>query len=79
MGAWDLEVRIEKLREKMIESALRLGIGHPCVYELSVELDKLHNEWQKSCQQAKFDRIYVYPKQIKQAKETADEIYRTVV
>jgi hypothetical protein len=79
MGAWDLEERIESLRVKMVESALLLGIGHPAVYELSVELDNLHNEWQKNWQQSKQDRNYrrTHPKH--QIRESLDEKYRTVV
>lgn len=79
MGAWDLEERIENVRIKMVESALLLGIGHPVVYELSVELDKLHNEWQKNWQKTKYERNYVLARQKQQIKEAADEKYRTVV
>ncbi len=43
----DLEEAIEALRRKMEMTALDLGIGHPSVYQLSLELDQLHNEWMK--------------------------------
>lgn len=79
MGAWDLEERIEKLRVKMVESALLLGIGHPAVYELSVELDNLHNEWQRNWQQTKQDRNYIRTRPKHQVKESLDAKYRTVV
>jgi hypothetical protein len=79
MGAWDLEERIETLRAKMVESALLLGIGHPAVYELSVELDNLHNEWQKNWQQSKHDRNYMRTHPKHHIRESLDEKYRTVV
>jgi hypothetical protein len=79
MGAWDLEERIEKLRIKMVESALLLGIGHPAVYKLSVELDNLHNEWQKNWQQSKQERNYMRARPKHQVTESLDEKYRTVV
>lgn len=40
---------MEVLRRKMEVTALDLGLGHPNVYELSQELDELHNQWQKEC------------------------------
>lgn len=40
-----LEEQIEATRKKMEDTAKVLGIGHPKVYQLSVELDQLHNEW----------------------------------
>lgn len=42
-----LEEEIEAVRKKMEDTAQHLGLGHPKVYQLSVELDRLHNEWQK--------------------------------
>jgi hypothetical protein len=79
VGAWKLEERIEQLRIEMVESALLLGIGHPAVYELSVELDKLHNEWQRNWQQSKQDRTYICTLPKQQIQESMDEKYGTVV
>ncbi|WP_241154349.1 aspartyl-phosphate phosphatase Spo0E family protein [Staphylospora marina] len=42
-----LEHRMEMVRRQMEETAGQLGIGHPAVYRLSLELDRLHNEWEQ--------------------------------
>jgi chromosome segregation ATPase len=42
-----LEEKIEVLRKKMEETAMQLGISHPKVYQLSRELDHLHNQWER--------------------------------
>lgn len=36
-------MQIERLREKMVHTALRFGFNHPLVLEYSQELDKQHN------------------------------------
>ncbi|MBD1370900.1 aspartyl-phosphate phosphatase Spo0E family protein [Hazenella sp. IB182357] len=46
----DLEEQIEGLRMEMEDTAMRLGLGHPKVYQLSLELDRLHNLWEKEKQ-----------------------------
>ncbi len=79
MEVWDIEEQMEKLRAKMVESALKLGIGHPYVYELSVELDKVHNEWLKGWKQTKLKQMYMSSGHIKQINETVDDGFCTVV
>lgn len=79
MEVWELEKRMEELRKKMVELALKLGIGHPDVYELSVELDKLHNEWQKDWQKLKLNKMYLRSEQISHLQEVVKDGYYSVV
>ena len=54
-----LEKRIEVVRKQMEEAALLFGIDHPTVYQLSIELDELHNEWQRQAKEQK--EIHIRP------------------
>jgi hypothetical protein len=56
-----LEEKIEAVRKRMEETALRLGIGHPKVYQLSRELDLLHNQWEQENAKSKENKNNVYP------------------
>lgn len=71
-----LEEKIEATRKKMEDTAKVLGIGHPKVYQLSVELDELHNEWHQ--RHNRNSSFYTYHKSIVHAKEES-LYYRTVV
>ncbi|MEK4799691.1 aspartyl-phosphate phosphatase Spo0E family protein [Thermoactinomyces sp. FSL K6-2592] len=42
-----LKDQLEKARKRMEEAADRFGLNHPAVYELSRELDELHNLWEQ--------------------------------
>lgn len=50
MVAWihTLKDKMESTRRKMVETAMTFGLNHPKVYELSLELDSLHNQWEKA-------------------------------
>jgi hypothetical protein len=54
----ELEEQIEAIRREMEQVAIHQGITHPQVYQLSLQLDKLHNQWQK--QQTKESREPAY-------------------
>jgi hypothetical protein len=53
-----LEEKMEAIRKEMEEAAKMWGLGHPEVYELSQELDALHNLWEKECVKKKVEKIY---------------------
>lgn len=56
-----LQEELEKVRKRMVEAADCLGLNHPMVYQLSLELDKLHNKWEKELFNKKeTDRIYQF-------------------
>ena len=46
-GGPALKEKIENARRRMEEAASHLGLNHPEVYELSRELDELHNLWEQ--------------------------------
>ncbi|MBA4542079.1 aspartyl-phosphate phosphatase Spo0E family protein [Thermoactinomyces daqus] len=56
-----LEDKIEAVRKRMGETALRLGISHPKVYQLSRELDLLHNQWEQENARSEKNKSNVYP------------------
>ncbi|MDQ0416572.1 hypothetical protein J2Z48_000739 [Croceifilum oryzae] len=73
-----LEEKIEVVRLQMEETAKIMGIGHPIVYQLSVELDQLHNEWHRMCG-GKRKNIYKIRKNHIHVKEcSAIEMYQYV-
>lgn len=53
-----LEERMEAVRKKMENTAMVLGIGHPKVYQLSRELDQLHNQWEQEKAKSKQEKVY---------------------
>jgi hypothetical protein len=53
-----LEEKMEAIRKEMEDVARMWGLGHPEVYELSQELDVLHNLWEKECAKKKAEKIY---------------------
>ncbi|MGA8941357.1 MAG: Spo0E family sporulation regulatory protein-aspartic acid phosphatase [Thermoactinomyces sp.] len=63
---------LEKVRKRMQEAADCLGLNHPKVYQLSLELDKLHNMWEKELFTKKdSDRIYPFCSPMSTVKERA--------
>lgn len=73
-----LEQRIEVARRKMEDNAMVLGLGHPKVYQLSQELDRLHNQWEKEYgfEQRHLHERYMYePKSI----HGNEAVYKIVV
>lgn len=73
-----LEEKIEVVRKKMEDTAKVMGMGHPVVYQLSVELDRLHNEWHRICGD-KRENIYQIRKNNIHVKECpAIEVYQHV-
>lgn len=72
-----LEEKIEAARKKMEDTALALGMGHPKVYQLSVELDRLHNEWHQIAKQNS-SNYFPFHSKTTHAKEHS-VYYRTVV
>lgn len=74
-----LEEKIEVVRKRMEDTAMMMGLGHPVVYQLSLELDQLHNEWQKFCTQRK-ENVYQMRKNSMHVKEnTKIKRYQHVV
>lgn len=53
-----IEEKMEAVRKKMEKTAMVLGLDHPKVYQLSRELDQLHNQWEIECAKEKSDNIY---------------------
>ncbi|MBA4493745.1 aspartyl-phosphate phosphatase Spo0E family protein [Paenactinomyces guangxiensis] len=66
-----LKEKMEAVRRKMEEAAKVLGLGHPKVYQLSRELDQLHNQWEKECARRKSEKIYRIHPHASQTKERA--------
>jgi fructosamine-3-kinase len=73
-----LEQRIEMVRKKMEDTAVVLGLGHPKVYYLGQELDRLHNQWEK---EYGFQRkqTYGYDTKPQYVKESNQDLYKIVV
>jgi Spo0E like sporulation regulatory protein len=67
-----MEEKMEALRKKMEEAALLWGLGHPKVYQLSRELDWLHNQWEREWgkKRQENDKIYHLQSLILHVKET---------
>jgi uncharacterized sporulation protein YeaH/YhbH (DUF444 family) len=67
-----MEERMEALRKKMEEAAQVWGLGHPKVYQLSRELDRLHNQWEREWgkKRKENDKIYRLHSRISNVKET---------
>ncbi|MFC7439710.1 Spo0E family sporulation regulatory protein-aspartic acid phosphatase [Laceyella putida] len=53
-----LAERMECVRRRMEKAALDLGLGHPQVYQLSQEMDRLHNMWEQACSGRKRENVY---------------------
>ncbi|WP_244527585.1 aspartyl-phosphate phosphatase Spo0E family protein [Lihuaxuella thermophila] len=74
-----LEERMEAVRKKMEDTAMILGLGHPKVYQLSRELDHLHNQWERECAKKKGDKIYRIHCNASKVKERESiQIYKVV-
>ncbi|KPC69323.1 MULTISPECIES: aspartyl-phosphate phosphatase Spo0E family protein [Laceyella] len=69
-----LAERMECVRKRMEKAALDLGLGHPQVYQLSQELDHLHNMWEKSCSGRKRENVYHIRSSMVQSKEANEHI-----
>jgi len=67
-----LKEKMETTRKRMEEAAMTFGLNHPEVYELSLELDRLHNQWEKACLLRKHEaeRVYAIRTPIQQIKES---------
>lgn len=76
-----LEQRIELARKKMEDSAMILGLGHPKVYQLSQELDRLHNQWEKEYgfEHRQSEQSYRYEGNLIHVNEARIERYKIVV
>lgn len=58
MWSRKLEEKIEAIRKEMEQVAMDQGITHPKVYQLSLQLDQLHNQWQKEHTKKKREKQY---------------------
>lgn len=67
-----LKEKMESTRKKMEEAAMTFGLNHPKVYELSLELDYLHNQWERACllNKKESERLYTLRTPIQQIKES---------
>lgn len=76
-----LEQRIEVARKKMEDSAIVLGLGHPKVYQLSQELDRLHNQWEKEYgfEHKQTEQFYRYESKPIHVNEPGLDLYKIVV
>lgn len=59
-GGPALKEKLENARRRMEEAANHLGLNHPAVYELSRELDELHNLWEQEMLHRREGEI-IYP------------------
>lgn len=64
-----LAERMESVRRRMEKAALDLGLGHPQVYQLSQELDDLHNMWEQVCSVRRRENVYHIRSNMVPAKE----------
>lgn len=69
MWSRKLEEKIEAIRKEMERVAMDQGITHPEVYQLSLQLDQLHNEWQKEYMKKKCEKKYSLKQRAFQVKE----------
>lgn len=54
------------------------GIAHPQVYQLSLQLDQLHNQWQQEHCKQKQEKTYFVSHQTFQVKErSSNSMYQT--
>lgn len=75
-----LEQRIELARKKMEDNAMILGLGHPKVYQLSQELDRLHNQWEKEYGfEHRQSERYHYDSKLIHVNESGMGLYKIVV
>lgn len=76
-----LEQRIELARKKMEDSAMILGLGHPKVYQISQELDRLHNQWEKEYgfEHRQSEQRYRYEANLMNVNESEMDLYKIVV
>ncbi len=69
-GGLALKEELEKVRKRMEEAADCLGLSHPTVYQLSLELDELHNMWEKELLgKRETDLIYQFCSSVNTANE----------
>lgn len=71
-----LEEQMETVRRKMEEMALTLGLNHPKVYQLSQELDQLHNQWELERRNERRYRLHLHTSQTNE--HTDEKIYRII-
>ena len=72
-----LEEKIEEIRREMEQVAMNQGITHPEVYQLSLELDQLHNQWQKEYTKKKHETDYYLSSHTLHVKENTITLYQT--
>ncbi|MBA4602298.1 Spo0E family sporulation regulatory protein-aspartic acid phosphatase [Thermoactinomyces mirandus] len=69
-----LKERLETVRRRMEEAADCLGLNHPTVYQLSLELDQLHNMWEKEIfNKRETDRICRFRSPVKPVNERSKD------
>lgn len=78
MWSRKLEEKIEAIRKEMEQVAMDQGITHPQVYELSLQLDQLHNQWQREYMKKKCEKKYSLRQHAFQVKEKSTvSLYQT--
>lgn len=78
MWSRKLEEKIEAIRKEMEKVAMDQGITHPQVYELSLQLDQLHNQWQKEHMKKKREKKRSLRERAFQVKESNVPLYQTI-
>lgn len=77
MWSRKLEEKIEEIRREMEQVAMNQGITHPEVYQLSLQLDQLHNQWQKEYTKKKRETHYYLSGHTLHVKENTITLYQT--
>ena len=78
MWSRKLEEKIEAIRKEMEKVAMDQGITHPQVYELSLQLDQLHNQWQKEHMKKKRGKKHSLRNRAFQVKESSLPLHQTI-
>lgn len=78
MWSRKLEEKIEAIRREMEKVAMEQGITHPQVYELSLQLDQLHNQWQREHMKKKDEKKHSLQERVFQVKESNLSLYQTI-
>ncbi|MBA4549636.1 aspartyl-phosphate phosphatase Spo0E family protein [Thermoactinomyces intermedius] len=72
-GGPALKDQLEKARKRMEEAADRFGLNHPAVYELSRELDELHNLWEQETILHQREDEIIYPLRMQRTKKRSKQ------